>query len=150
MPNKLQPFGNPSQPLNPLSLAIAMDCSFVARAFAGGDGLPHLKELMKMAIRHKGFAMIDILQNCISFNRINTFHWYKDRTYFLENEHDPADRLAAFQRSLEWGEKIPLGIFYRNQRPTMADKIPVLKENPLVKQSFDHKEVIQKESGRFY
>lgn len=150
LPNKIQPFGNPSQPLNPLALAIAMDCSFVARGFAGASGLPHLKELMKKAILHKGFALLDILQNCISFNKINTFHWYKERVYFLEDEYDPTDRFAAFQRSFEWGERIPLGIFYRNNRQSMTEKISILEKKPLVKQALEFEKVVVGPVNEFY
>jgi len=121
--SKTQPFGNPSEPLNPLALAIALDCGFVARGFAGASGLPHLQKLIKMALEHKGFSLIDILQNCISFNTINTFHWYKDHTYFLEDKYDPSNRLKAFARSLEWEDKIPLGLFYRKQKPIIEEKL---------------------------
>ena len=132
---KTQPFGNPSEPLNPLAMAIALDCGFVARAFAGASGLPFLQEIMKEAINHPGFAMVDILQNCVSFNKINTFHWYKDRVYRLEEGYDPTDRVEAFRRSLEWGERIPTGIFYRNVRPTMEHHLPPLRETPLSHQA---------------
>lgn len=131
MVTKTQPFGNPSAPLNPLAMAIALDCGFVARAFAGASGLPFLQEIIKEAINHPGFAMVDILQNCVSFNRTNTFHWYKDRAYRLEEGYDPSDRVEAFRRSLEWGDRIPTGVFYRHQRPTMEQQLPPLHEMPL-------------------
>ncbi len=75
MVTKNQPFGVLSGRLNPLALAIALDCSFVARGFAGD--IPHLKELMKEAINHRGFSLLDILQPCVTFNKVNTFSWYK-------------------------------------------------------------------------
>lgn len=131
---KTQPFGNPSEPLNPLALAIALDCSFVARAFAGASGLPFLQEIMKEAINHNGFALVDILQNCVSFNKDNTFHWYKDRVYRLEEGYDPVDRVEAFRRSLEWGQRIPTGIFYRNERETCEQRLPPIREMSLVRQ----------------
>lgn len=148
--SKVQPFGNPSQPLNPLALAIAMDCSFVARAFAGAHGLPHLQNLIKAALAHKGFALIDILQNCVTFNKINTFHWYKERTYFLEDAYDPGDRVKAFARSLEWGKRIPLGLFYRHERPTMEDTYPMLKKECLAAMSFNQEEVVRREMAQFF
>lgn len=141
--SKTQPFGNPSEPLNPLALALAMNCGFVARGFAGGDGLPQLKELIKKAVNHPGFALVDIFQNCITFNKINTLKWYKDHTYLLEEEYDPGDRQVAFQRALENGEKIPLGLFYQNtERPAMADNFPVLAEASLVDQPFKKREAL--------
>lgn len=146
---KTQPFGNPSEPLNPLAIAIALNCSFVARGFAGATGLPFLQEIMKEAITHKGFALVDILQNCVSFNTVNTFHWYKERTYRLENGYDPSDRVEAFRRSLEWGEKIPTGIFYRNDREPCEQRLPPIQEIPLVEQPI-FSQAARQEMNQFY
>jgi len=135
MVTKNQPFGVFSEQLNPLALAIALDCSFVARGFAGDQ--KHLEELMKEAILHKGFSLIDILQPCVTFNKINTYEWYRQRVYHIEPEYDPEDKIKAFQKALEWGERIPLGIIYRNHRPVLEERIPVLKDMPLIRQTFD-------------
>lgn len=137
---KTQPLGSLSSQLNPLAMAISLDCGFVARGFAGASGLPVLKEIMKEAINHKGFALVDILQNCISFNKVNTFHWYKDRTYELPDDYDPYDRMSAFQKSLEWGDTIPTGIFYRKEKKTYEEQIPGIKDIPLVLQPFSFAE----------
>jgi 2-oxoglutarate ferredoxin oxidoreductase subunit beta len=146
---KNQPFGTASAQLNPLALAISLDCSFVARAFAGASGLPFLQEIMKEAINHKGFALVDILQNCITFNKVNTFHWYKERAYQLEKDYDPTDRIEAFRRSLEWGDRIPTGIFYRNEREPMERSFPIIKDEPLVRQKFSMAETLD-EISEFY
>ena len=148
--SKTQPFGNPSEPLNPLALAIAMDCGFVARAFAGASGLPHLQKLIRMAMEHKGFALIDILQNCLTFNKINTFHWYKEKTYFLEDEYNPEDRAGAFARSLEWEDKIPLGLFYRKDKPVIEDRLPRPEEKFLTTAPFLSETAMESEWNRFY
>jgi 2-oxoglutarate ferredoxin oxidoreductase subunit beta len=132
---KTQPFGALSSQFNPLAMAIALDCSFVARGFVGDQEF--LQHLMTEAIHHKGFALIDIFQPCVTFNKVNTFKWYKDRIYHLEDQYDPADRQTAFQRSLEWGDRIPTGIFYRNQRQVLTDALPPLKAGPLPSQGFD-------------
>jgi len=92
---------------------------------------------MKEAFNHKGFALVDILQPCVSFNKVNTFEWYRQRTYHLEPEYDPMDRVKAFERSLEWGDRIPVGVLYRNSRPPLEERVPVIQETPLVKQTFD-------------
>ena len=139
MKTKNQPFGVISEQLNPLALAIALDCSFVARGFSGEMG--HLKELMKEAVQHKGFTLVDILQPCLSFNKVNTFQWYKDRVYHLDESHNVEDRIKAFEKSLEWGDRIPLGVLYRNNRPVYEERIPVNNNGPLVKQGFDMKKV---------
>lgn len=132
---KNQPLGVFSEQFNPLAFAIALDCSFVARGFAAD--LEHLKELIKEAMNHKGFSLVDILQPCVTFNKLNTYEWYRQRVYHLEPDYNPEDRTEAFRRSLEWGERIPLGIFFRNNRPVYEKRISVIEGSPLVKQPFD-------------
>jgi 2-oxoglutarate ferredoxin oxidoreductase subunit beta len=134
---KTTPRGALSPACNPLLLAIASDCSFVARGFAGE--VDHLADLIKDGIRHKGFALIDILQPCVSFNRVNTFKWYSERVYKIErvSEYDAGDRLTAFNKAQEWGDRIPIGIIYRNQRPTLEEQIPAIADEPLVAQQID-------------
>jgi len=139
MITKNQPFGVFSEQLNPIVLAVALDCSFVARGFAGDP--VHLKGLMKEAINHRGFALVDILQPCVTFNKVNTYEWYRQRVYPVEPEYNPEDKMEAFKKALEWGERIPIGILYRNQRLTLEERIPTIKDKPLVKQSFEFSRV---------
>jgi len=131
------PRGAISPACNPLLLAVASDCSFVARGFAGE--IDHLADLIKAGIQHKGFALIDILQPCVSFNRVNTFKWYSERVYKIDADspHDAEDRLGAFQKAQEWGVKIPIGVLYRNQRPTLEEQIPAIADQPLVAQQIN-------------
>lgn len=135
MITKNQPFGVLSEQFNPMAFAVALDCSFVARAFVGEQ--EHLRSLIKEAVKHKGFSLVDILQPCVTFNKTNTYEWYRQRVYHIEPGYNPEDRIAAFTKALEWGERIPLGIIYRNNRPTLESRIPVLNEMPLVRQPFD-------------
>lgn len=135
MATKVQPFGVLSGQLSPPAMAVALDAGFVARGFAGD--MDYLKELMKAAILHKGFSLLDILQPCVTFNRLNTYEWYKQRVYQIEPEHNPEDRVEAFRRSLEWGDRIPTGIIYRNRRGVLEERIPVIKGQPLHRQPFD-------------
>jgi len=124
------------QPANPLALALASDVSFLARGFAGD--IEHLSGLLKMGIEHRGFSLIDILQPCVSFNHKNTYQWYRERVYKLEDEgYDPADKLAAFAKAQEWGDRIPIGLIYRKERPVYEEQLPALQERPLVKQKID-------------
>ena len=132
---KNQPLGVLSEQLNPMALAIALDCSFVARGFAGDT--EHLKGLIKEAMGHKGFSLVDILQPCVTFNKVNTYEWYQQRVYHLEPDYNPEDKVEAFRRSLEWGDRIPLGILFRNNRPAYEERISVIEGKPLVKQPFD-------------
>ncbi len=99
------------EPFNPIAMAVSLDASFVARAYAGD--VEKTKEIIKDAVNHKGFALVDIFHPCVSFNKVNTHSWFKDHTYYLEDSHDPTDRMSAFQRAVE-KERFPLGIFYRN------------------------------------
>ena len=107
----LQIEGVALEPFNPLAIAIALNASFVARAFSGDP--KEMKEILKKSINHKGYALIDIFQPCVTFNKVNTFQWFKNNTYYLDKSHDPYDREEAFKRSIETG-KYPLGIFYIN------------------------------------
>jgi 2-oxoglutarate ferredoxin oxidoreductase subunit beta len=128
-------------PLNPLAVAIAAGASFVARGFAGD--VEHLSRLIKLGIKHKGFALLDILQPCISFNHKNTYSWYRERVYRLENEsdYDPTDKLMAFSKAQEWDEKIPIGIMYQKQAPTFEEQLPALAQGPLVKQAIEPQKI---------
>ncbi|MBE3087581.1 MAG: 2-oxoacid ferredoxin oxidoreductase [Chloroflexi bacterium] len=134
MVTKNQPFGSQSEPLSPLAMA-ALDCSFVARGFSGEPD--HLTSLIVEAARWPGFALIDVLQPCVSFNPVNTLEWYAQRVYHLEEGYDPEDRLAAFSRSLEWEKRIPLGILYRHSRLTLEEQAPSLRGEPLTRQTYD-------------
>lgn len=136
---KNMPFGVLSEQFNPLLLAVALDCSFAARGYAADT--EHLKGLMKEAINHKGFALLDILQPCVTFNKVNTYEWYKQRVYHIEAGYNPEDRKAAFAKALEWGGRIPIGVIYRNNRPTYEGRVPMIKDRPLVHQAFDVKKI---------
>ena len=126
------PFGVLSEGLNPMVLAVAMDCSFAARSFAGDP--EHLKETVKAAILHKGFSLVDILQPCVSFNKVNTYEWYRNRVYRIAADYNPGDRSGAFQMALQWGDRIPIGVIYRNNRVTFDERIPLIQEMSLVRQ----------------
>ena len=109
------------EPFNSVSVAIALNASFVARAFIGDP--EKTKEIIKKAIMHKGYALVDIFQPCVSFNKINTYQWFKENTCYLEDNYDPTDRTLAFKRSIE-NKKLPLGIFYINSgRPVFEEDL---------------------------
>lgn len=131
---KTTPFGALSMATNPLVLAIIMNVNFVARGFAGE--IKHLASLIKEGIRSKGFSLVDILQPCVTFNKVNTFKWYKYRVYKVNEdpEYDPTDQGLALQKSMEWGDRIPIGIIYRGNRKSFNEQLPAIKEIPLVEQ----------------
>jgi 2-oxoglutarate ferredoxin oxidoreductase subunit beta len=132
---KTTPYGAVS-PVNPIALAIVSGASFVGRGFAGD--IDHLTNLIKKGISHRGFALIDILQPCVSFNHKNTFQWYRERVYNLEDErYDPSDRKAALEKALEWVDKIPIGVIYEENLPVYEDQLPALSKSPLVSHGID-------------
>jgi 2-oxoglutarate/2-oxoacid ferredoxin oxidoreductase subunit beta len=137
--SKNMPFGVISEQFNPMALAVALDCGFAARGYAADT--EHLKGLMKEAINHKGFALLDILQPCVTFNKVNTYDWYKQRVYHVGPDYNPEDRIAAFAKALEWGDRIPIGVIYRNNRQTFEERVPMIKDGPLVHQAFDVKKI---------
>ncbi|MBN1162593.1 2-oxoacid ferredoxin oxidoreductase [Patescibacteria group bacterium] len=132
--SKSTPQGNLDNPLWPLQLAIAAGATFVARGYAG-----HIKELTELFVKannHKGISVLDVLQPCVTFNKVCTHETYQQNTYYLDGSHDKTDKEAAFIKSMEWGEKkIPLGVFYEVQQDTYESQLPQLKDKPLVMRS---------------
>ncbi|WP_130807281.1 thiamine pyrophosphate-dependent enzyme [Senegalia massiliensis] len=128
-------------PFNPIATAMTMGATFVARSFSGD--VKHLSEMIQKAMEHKGYALIDILQPCVTFNKVNTFKWYKDRVYKLDENYDPTDKDQAFKKANEWGDDgIPLGIIYQNKEATsFNDRIPQIRDNkPLVDREWSPKD----------
>jgi 2-oxoglutarate ferredoxin oxidoreductase subunit beta len=124
------PLGNVERPVNIVDMAISLGASFVARSYTGD--MNHLTDMMVQAIRHRGFAVVDILQPCVSFNAINTYAWYQQRVRRIAETHDPANRDQARALAGLWGDEIPVGVFLREERPTFADSLAQLKDGPLV------------------
>ncbi len=131
---KAQPHGAPSFPFAPLPVALAMGGGFVARGFSGMTD--HLVSLIQAAIQHPGFALVDILQPCVSFNKVNTHAWYKERCTELDSAHDPSDWEAAMRLARQWGDRIPVGVLYQNaDREPFQHHFQVLESGPLMDQS---------------
>lgn len=131
---KVQTHGVVLQPLNPMALAIVADCSFVARSFAGDP--QHLEAMMVEALRNQnGFTLLDILQPCVSFNKLNTYQWYRERVKPIDDSHDAFDREAALALAFKWGGEIPIGVIYRSNRPSFESRLPALAAGSLCAQS---------------
>ena len=129
---KSTPFGSIPPMLNPIAHALVSNGTFVARGYSGDMG--HLTGLVVEALKHRGFSLLDVFQPCVTFNYLNTYDWFKERVYKLEEEgHDYTDRRKALEKSFEWGERIPIGIFYKEERPTYQDGLPHVKAMPLTK-----------------
>ena len=144
MKTRTTPCGAIEPAFRPLALAVMMDAGFVARGFCGRPR--QLADIIKLAVQHRGFSLVEILQNCVSFNHVNTAKWYSHRVYDLTDEkHDPADRDKAYGKALEWGDRIPLGVIYKSSRksydellgagieprPSDPDRIPALLDRLL-------------------
>jgi 2-oxoglutarate ferredoxin oxidoreductase subunit beta len=132
---KAQPQGAPSAAFNPIALAVAMRAGFVARGFAGM--IDHLSELIQQGIAHHGFALIDILQPCVSFNTVNTFAWYEKRCSPMPAKYDPTNWDEAMKVACQWGDRIPIGVIYQNDRLSFEEHFPTLSQGPLVGRSVD-------------
>jgi 2-oxoglutarate ferredoxin oxidoreductase subunit beta len=131
---KSTPLGNIEPPINPIALALVCGATYVARGFSGEN--KHLAELFAGAIAHKGFALVDVFSPCVTYNKVNTYDYFRKRVYKLEEEpgYNVTDVRAALERSFEWGDRIPIGLFYKDEHPTYEDQEVALRGGPLVKQ----------------
>lgn len=140
---EVQPDGVTSEPFNPISFAVGMGASFIARSFVGKR--EHLVKMMKAAIQHRGYALLDILQPCVTFNKVNTYQWYNERVYELNEDYNETNRNEAFKKAQEWGDKIPIGIIYQKEKPIFRDNFAHLPDSlPLTKpESATMEEIIE-------
>lgn len=122
----VQTGGNHNEPLNPLLLAIVSGAGFVARAYSGDRD--HLVSVMKEAITYPGYALVDIFQPCPSFNKVNTNAYYRDRVYRLDDSYDPSNKMVAIEKAMELGDSLPIGVIYKEIKPTFHEKNEVLSK----------------------
>lgn len=136
MKTTLQLHGVILEPFNPLTVAISLDASFVARAFAVDK--KQTVDILKEAISHKGYALVDILQPCVTFNHVNTYDWYKEHTFYLDTDFDPSDRINAFKTAIDQ-ETLALGVIYKHEKKSFHEQIPVYKkdETPVMQRKYD-------------
>ena len=130
---KAQPDGAMSSPFNPVAVAVAMKAGFVARGFSGM--IDHLSGLIQQGLSHRGLAIIDILMPCVSFNKVNTLSWYKKRCEPLPSSYDATDWTKAIAAAYEWGDRIPVGVIYTNNRPSFGERLHVLQHGTLVERN---------------
>ena len=136
------PFGNIEEPINPIALAIVAGATYVARGFSGNPR--QLADLMYNGMQHKGFALIDVFSPCVTFNKDNTFDFFKPRVQELPEDHDVSDKDAALEQAVKWGDEIPIGLFYQDtERPSLEQMEPVLENGPMAHQPLG----ISKEQG---
>jgi len=129
---KSTPLGVIDTPINPLTLAITTGATFVSRGFSGDT--PGLTQLFIDAIKHKGFSLVDTIQPCVTYDKIHTYQWFRQRITALENDYTPDNRMKAMEKALLWGDKIYTGVFYKEEKPTSEDGETALTDTPLVEQ----------------
>jgi 2-oxoglutarate/2-oxoacid ferredoxin oxidoreductase subunit beta len=131
---KSTPGGNIENALNPLGLALIGGATFVARGFSGDAG--GLADIMAKAIAHKGFSLVDVLSPCVTYNKLNTYAWFRERVYKLEEKgHDPSNLEQALKACLDWEQRIALGVLYQVEKPSFEEEEPTLSQfGPLAKQ----------------
>jgi 2-oxoglutarate ferredoxin oxidoreductase subunit beta len=143
------PRGSIERPVNPPALALALGATFISRGYSGE--LRHLVWLLGEALEHPGYALVDVLQPCVTWNRSYAYDFYKDRVYKLEDEegYDRGDPAAAWEKAHQWGERIPIGIFYRDASlPSYEEQVPALEAGPLVEQPLEALTAAQVEALR--
>ena len=132
MSTKSTPSGVIESPINPIPLAIVSGATFVGRAFSGDTN--HMAELVANGITHNGFSMIDIFSPCVTYNKINTYDWYRNKVYKVEDDYDPTNFEAAIKKSYEYEDRIPTGLIYKANKPTYEEQDSVLSQAALIKQ----------------
>jgi len=126
------------EPFNPMAIAISAGATFVARAFSGD--IPQAKEIVKAAIQHRGYALVDVFQPCVVFNKQNTFQWFRDHTYYLGDEHDRGDQARALGIALDT-ERLALGILYQETGRPSYEQVVREGAEPLYEQALDKKKL---------
>lgn len=132
------PDGSIEFPVNAILMGVSGGATFVARTSSGDPR--HMTDIITRAMKHKGYSLIDVLQPCVTFNKVNTYQWYKQKVYNVETTADytPKDRVWAFKKAMEWEEKIPIGVIYQVEGvPTYEEQVSAIKEGPLVSQDLN-------------
>ncbi|MFQ5552522.1 MAG: thiamine pyrophosphate-dependent enzyme [Thermoplasmata archaeon] len=130
---KSTPWGSIEWPVNPIALALSAGASYISRGFSGDP--KQMATLIEGGLKHKGFALVDVFSPCVTYNKVNTYPYFRERVYKLEDEdHDTSDLLAAYAKAHEWGDRIPIGLFYQVEKETYEEEEPALQKGPLVEQ----------------
>lgn len=122
------------EPFNPLATALAIGATFVGRVFSGD--IMHAKEVVKEAIQHKGYALVDVFQPCVVYNKQNTYQWFKEHTYVLDETHDRTDKMKALEIAFD-DEKLALGVLYQETGRKTYEQLVRQGSDPLFAQPFD-------------
>ncbi|MCZ6602392.1 MAG: thiamine pyrophosphate-dependent enzyme [Planctomycetota bacterium] len=133
MKSKSTPAGNIEEPINPITLALVCGATFISRAYSGAP--KQMTDTIAKAIKHKGFSLVDVFSPCVTYNKVNTYPWFRERVYHMDKDgHDKTSFDGAMAKGFEFGDRIPLGIFYQVDKPTYEDRDLALQGEALVKQ----------------
>jgi len=127
------PMGSKDQPIDGVALALSANASFVARSFSGN--IKHTSYLIQEAIKHKGFSLVDDLSPCVTFNKRNTYAWFKQNIENVDEDstYNSNDMVSAFNKAKE-SSKIPIGILFREDKPSYEEMILGRIKKPLVEE----------------
>jgi len=129
--SKSTPSGIIENPINPLTLSLSQGATFVAQTFAGDA--THVTEMIKAGMKHKGFSLVNVLQPCVTFNKINTYQYYLKHSYKLSADYQPNSFEKAMEKAMEMSqEKFPLGVLYNIEKPTFHQQLPQLQQQTLI------------------
>ncbi|MGH7973049.1 MAG: 2-oxoacid:ferredoxin oxidoreductase subunit beta [Limisphaerales bacterium] len=128
MKTKSTPHGSVENAINPMPMAMVGGATYVARGFSGKQ--KHLVEILKGAIQHRGFSLVDVFSPCVTYNKDNTYQWFNPRVKILEEQgYNPTDFQKAMEKAYQWGEEIPIGLIWkRTDLPALEDLEPVLQD----------------------
>ncbi|MBP9728281.1 MAG: 2-oxoacid ferredoxin oxidoreductase [Candidatus Moranbacteria bacterium] len=138
MKTPIQVGGVVMEPFNPLATALSLGATFVARVFSGD--IMQSKEIIKMAIQHKGYALVDVFQPCVVFNKQNTYQWFKQNTFYLDETHDSADRMKALALAFDT-KRMALGVLYQETGRPTYDTLVRTSDEPLYERAVDEKKL---------
>lgn len=128
MKTKSTPHGSVENAINPMPMAMVGGATYVARGFSGKQ--KHLVEILKGAIQHRGFSLVDVFSPCVTYNKDNTYQWFNPRVKILEEQgYEPTDFQKAMEKGYQWGDEIPIGVIWkRTDLPALEDLEPVLQD----------------------
>lgn len=132
---KSTPNGSIEEPMNPLAIAVSNNCGYVAREFAAD--LPTLANRIKDALNYPGFALVDVLQPCPVYNKEMSYDWYRQRIEPLSESHMVNDKAAAWTQAMR-SDRLPVGLFYRQDKPAYHQQVPNLQEKVLKDHTVEH------------
>jgi 2-oxoglutarate/2-oxoacid ferredoxin oxidoreductase subunit beta len=134
---KSTPFGSVEPPVSPMEMALTAGATFLAQGFS--TDLKELTELIEAGIKHEGFSLINVYSPCVTYNKVNTYDWYKENLTSLSavEGYDPSDRDMAMQTVMKYKGLIK-GLIYQNtERPSYQNLLTGYSDDPLTQADLD-------------